>query len=158
MAAKRLYAMQDVTLSARARDESLSELVCLSPAACLHACMQASHSRATSCLGNWDWCCVFFSVVEPFLFDALALGLPCHRHQANEVAVLGQLDHRHVVHFLGLCLGPEGSDVQCDVAPYDVFIVQELCDGNLRTFVVMFAYARVRVAVVWRKVLRSLIS
>ena len=51
------------------------------------------------------------------------------------MAVLGQLDHRHVVHFLGLCLGPEGSNVQCEVAPYDVFIVQELCEGNLRTFV-----------------------
>ena len=44
-----------------------------------------------------------------------------------QVAVLGQLHHRHIVKFLGLCnkvgeLGPE------------IFIVQEWCPGNLRAF------------------------
>jgi serine/threonine protein kinase len=49
---------------------------------------------------------------------------------AHEAALLGQLDHEHVVKFLGLC---KMSCADAQGMPV-VYIVQELCSSSLRTY------------------------
>jgi serine/threonine protein kinase len=47
---------------------------------------------------------------------------------SNEVAILGQLDHKSVVRFLGLCRRPGLYGTQ----KLEAFIIQEWCESNLR--------------------------
>mgnify|MGYP000580548375 CR=1 FL=1 len=109
VAAKQLYSLRDFDLSEAAKTACLQELV------------------------RWDhW--MSRALRQDVTADVL---LVCLRWQANEVAVIGQLNHKHVVKFLGLCVNPtaSASSSKSSLTRYEVYIVQELCGGNLRGLV-----------------------
>jgi len=70
--------------------------------------------------------CGTVPVAAKFQYSSVALSATVLSELAGEVEILGQLSHVYVVKFLGLCslLDDDGTS--------KVYIVQELCVGNLR--------------------------